>query len=195
MPKIAQIAGPCLDAKQCQSCARDIVLFYIKLDQQIQQEKEMRDKQRQKSLMEKEANSQKQKQEEKKNKKKQKQQAVVANNEKSKSNGTVPKKTDKVKAKETKKLVQSKNLFLKFFVYLFTIFTFTGLALFIATSLNVSYTKHFEEQVASIWKSGVYNLPAEYQPIIQEAERNFKYVHNFTGYEITRLFNQLFKND
>lgn len=195
MPKIAQISGPCLDAKQCQACAKNIVSFYIKLERTITEEKEMREKQRQKSLLDKEAKEaqKQQQQQEKKSKKKQKQQTVT--NEKTKLNGNVPQKTGKVKAKKDGKTAQNKmGLFWKLFFYFFTLLTITSLGLFIATSLNLSYTKNLEGYVVQVWKTGVYNnLPSEYQVIAGEAERKFVHVHNITGRQITKIFDKLFK--
>jgi len=68
IPAIAKVAGPCLDTKGCQQCARDVVLFYKKLQEEVDNEVEMRKKARQKQL---EVNQQK-KQEDKKKQKKEK---------------------------------------------------------------------------------------------------------------------------
>lgn len=190
MPKIAQIAGPCLDAKQCQACAKSIVLFYVKLQDQIQVEKEAREKQRQKSLMEKEANAQKQKQQEKKAKKKQKQAAAQEKANNKTQNGSVPEKTER-KEKQTRKPVK-KGWFLSFFCYFIAFLVFISLGLFIATSLSLPYTKNVAEYVTYAWKAGVDNLPAEYQTAAIQVENHFKHAHNVTGQEIARLFKKLF---
>lgn len=197
MPKIAQIAGPCLDAKQCQICAQNIVFFYTKLQETVQQEKEMREKQRQKSLMENEANAQKQKQQEKKAKKKQKQQAAVERKTDYKSqNGGVPGKIGR-KGKQTQEPQVKKNSFLRWFCCFVTFFMFTSVALsvalFIATSLNSPYTKFVEEYVAYYWKTFVGSLSAKSQTIAVQVENHFKHAHNVTGHEIDRLLGKFFK--
>lgn len=192
MPKIAQIAGPCLDAKQCQTCAKNIVLFYIKLQEQIQQEKENREKQRQKSLMDKEVNAQKQKQQEKKAKKKQKQNTNVEEEKISNKsiNGTVV--AEEKKKKELSKPVK-KRWFLKLFFYSVTLVVLLSVVLFIATSLDLSFTKNIAQYVTYIWKISVQNLPAEYQTIAAQTENYFIHVHNITGREFIKFFDTFFK--
>lgn len=192
MPKIAQIAGPCLDAKQCQTCAKNVVVFYVKLQKQVQQEKENRDQQRQKSLQQKEANAQKQKQQEKKDKKKQKQNKTAVEGTKSKAaNGVVAKKTE-TKSKKKSKPVR-KNWFLRFFLNLFAFLFVASLVLFIATSLDLSYTKNVEGFVAQTWKIGVGYLPVEFQTAAVQFEQYFTHVHNVTGNEITKVFDTFLK--
>ncbi|XP_066249898.1 leucine-rich repeat-containing protein 59-like [Euwallacea similis] len=68
VPAIANVAGLCIDNKGCQQCARDVTQFYVRLQQEVNAEVEMRNKERQKQL---EIN-QKKKQEEKKKLKKEK---------------------------------------------------------------------------------------------------------------------------
>lgn len=194
MPKIAQIAGLCLDSKQCQSCAKDIVLFYTKLEEQIQQERDMREMHRQKSLMEKEAIVQKQKQQEKKNKKKQKQQASDQGGDKGKRdlNG-VPKKTE-IKSKSDGKSVKTKNVLLRLFLYSFVLLLFSSLILFVSTSLDLPYTRNVESFVTHLWKTGVNNLPPEFQKIANQTEYYVNHIHNVTGHEIEKLVDKFFKN-
>lgn len=190
MPKIAQVAGPCLDAKQCQACAKTIVTFYSKLNETIQAEKEARQKQREKSLMEKEAIAQKQKQQEKKAKKKQKQAAAEKKTNKVSQNGTVPaNKTEKIK-NATKPAKRS--WFLRSLCCFVALLVFLTVGLFIATSLGSPYTRNIEDQVGFVWKTCLDNLPADYKPIAVEVENHFKRAHNVTGQEIGKLFDKLF---
>lgn len=194
MPKIAQIAGLCLDSKQCQSCAKDIVLFYTKLEGQIQQEKDMREMHRQKSLMEKEAIAQKQKQQDKKNKKKQKQQITDQGGDKGKRdiNG-VSKKTE-ITSKHDGKPVHAKNVFLKLFLYAFILLLFSSLILFVTTSLDLPYTRNVESFVIHVWQSGVNNLPPEFQKFAIQTENYVNHIHNVTGQEVAKLIKNFFKN-
>lgn len=191
MPKIAQIAGLCLDTKQCQTCAKDVVLFYTKLEVQIQQEKEMREKHRQKSLMEKEANAQKQKQQEKKNKKKQKQQQKAEEKE-TDINGTAV-KTEAKSKRDSKPARKGGSVFLRLFCYLFILSLFLSLALFIGTSLDVSYTRNVESCITNLWKTGVSNLPPQFQTIAIQVERYFGQIHNATGRTIIKITDTYFE--
>lgn len=194
MPKIAQIAGPCLDSKQCQSCAKDVVLFYTKLEEQIEQEREMREKHRQKSLLEKEAIAQKQKQQEKKNKKKEKQ-GKTANQsggaEKPDVNGVCRKSESKSIRDEKSK--RPRNVFLRLSLYLFLLFLVSSLVLFVTTSLDVSYTRNVESCVKLLWTTGVGKLPAEFQTIAMQTEQFVSRVHNATGHEVTKLIDRYVK--
>ena len=68
VPAIANIAGPCLETKQCQDCAKSIVTFYTKLESTIEYEKNLREEQ-QKTVQ---ANMEKSKKEKVKKSKKEK---------------------------------------------------------------------------------------------------------------------------
>lgn len=192
MPKIAQIAGPCLDTKQCQLCARDIVQFYTKLEQQIQQEKEMREMHRQKDLQNKEANAQKQKQKDKKNKKKQKiEQKVEHIRNKNNLNG-VSKKTEFDK-KQDKQKTRGINKFLKFFIYIFTLTIFLSMVLFVATSIDLSYTRDVKKYVVDSWKTTVNSLSSHNQAIAIQIEQYVSGIHSTVGRELEKLLKNYVK--
>ena len=42
VPKLAEIAGPCLDTQQCQQCARKVVSFLQTMQIQVTEERERR---------------------------------------------------------------------------------------------------------------------------------------------------------
>ncbi|CAG9863293.1 unnamed protein product [Phyllotreta striolata] len=68
VPAVAKVAGLCIDTKACQTCAKNIVEFYSKLESQVAAELEMRNRDRQKQLQ----MNNKKKQEEKREKKREK---------------------------------------------------------------------------------------------------------------------------
>lgn len=72
MPKLAQIAGPCLDGPQCQSAARNVVSMFSVMQQQVEEERKRRQEQRQKQLEQDLQNAQTKKKEQQKEQKKKK---------------------------------------------------------------------------------------------------------------------------
>ncbi|XP_072389809.1 leucine-rich repeat-containing protein 59-like [Diabrotica undecimpunctata] len=75
VPAVAKVAGLCINTKECQNCAKNIVAFFNKLENQVSADLEMRNKDRQKQL----EFNQKKKQEEKNIKKKEKQKEKKSN--------------------------------------------------------------------------------------------------------------------
>ncbi|PSN57983.1 hypothetical protein C0J52_00220 [Blattella germanica] len=74
IPKLQEIAGPCLDTQQCQQCARKVVSFYQTMQIQVAEERQRRllQKRKQQELAEqaKKEQQQQQQQQSQKNKKK-----------------------------------------------------------------------------------------------------------------------------
>ncbi|XP_075228794.1 uncharacterized protein LOC142328723 [Lycorma delicatula] len=70
MPKLAQIAGPCLDSTQCASAAKNVVELLLMMNKQVEVEKQRRQEQRQKQLEENERKAQELKKKEQQSQKK-----------------------------------------------------------------------------------------------------------------------------
>uniref|UniRef100_A0A1B6DC06 Leucine-rich repeat-containing protein 59 n=1 Tax=Clastoptera arizonana TaxID=38151 RepID=A0A1B6DC06_9HEMI len=72
MPKLAEVAGPCLDAVQCQRCAKDVVTMLSTLQSQVEAERLRRQelKQKEQEQIELEAQAKKLEQQQQKKKKK-----------------------------------------------------------------------------------------------------------------------------
>lgn len=102
VPAVAKVAGLCINAKECQACAKNIVDFFSKLEYQVSAELEMRNKDRQKQL----EFSQKKKQEEKNLKKKEKQKEKKVSN----GNITEPKKPNKNRTKNKEKAKNNSSI-------------------------------------------------------------------------------------
>ncbi|XP_057657955.1 leucine-rich repeat-containing protein 59 [Diorhabda carinulata] len=100
VPAVAKVAGLCINTKECQACAKNIVDFFTKLENQVSAELEMRNKDRQKQL----EFNQKKKQEEKNMKKKEKQKEKKILN----GNTMEPKKSNKNR-KNNKEKVKNNN--------------------------------------------------------------------------------------
>lgn len=183
VPAVAKVAGPCLDTKQCQNCAKDVVNFFVKLELQVNTEVEMRNKNRQKQL---ELNQQKKQEEKKANKKKEKTQkqvkqavAVVQRNGTTKQK--VKKETDnkKSKGKSSKKGTGSSIL-----GQLILTLLITFLALFILTSIKVKQTLGVETLTRELYSSGVAKLPPSLKLYADQYGEFMHKAHNVTG-EVT----------
>lgn len=72
VPKLAQIVGPCLDGPQCQAAAKNVVLKFSEMQQQVEEERKRRQEQREKQLEQNIQNAQNIKKEQQKEKKKKK---------------------------------------------------------------------------------------------------------------------------
>ncbi|RZC36806.1 LRR 8 domain containing protein [Asbolus verrucosus] len=107
VPAVAKVSGLCLDAKQCQTCAKDVVSFFTQVQEQIASDIENRQKQRQKQL---EANQQKQ-MENKKNKKKEKSKQKKENGPLKENVSKPPNKKNKKPATEEKQPEKPSSLF------------------------------------------------------------------------------------
>lgn len=94
MPKLAQIAGPCLDGPQCQSAARNVVSMFSVMQQQVEEERKRRQEQRQKQLEQDLQNAQTKKKEQQKEQKKKKKKANAGSKTESVQNGIAHESTE-----------------------------------------------------------------------------------------------------
>lgn len=180
VPAVAKIAGPCLDTKQCQTCARDVVNFFVKLENQVNTELEMRNKTRQKQLEINQQKKQVEKKEKKKEKQKQRREVVVV------QQNEVPKSKSKKEPKKIKQDVIKKPkkscaktllnlLFLSFFL------------LFIFTSVKLSFTKKVELYARDLYKITLDKLPPNIKPYGTQFGSIFQNVHEKTGNMTLRI--------
>lgn len=174
MPAIQKVAGPCFDARQCQTCAREIVKFYGEMQNQVEQERQVREAQRQKSL---EMNALKTKQIEKKKKKEKKEKVskqVVHN-----GNGVNGDESNHSNhSTDIQPLVENKS-HTKHTSYLpkligFSIITLIGLVLimFILCSLKLQGTEVFQSYVVEAWQNLLKELPTSLQEYGKNVENN-----------------------
>ncbi|KAF2884224.1 hypothetical protein ILUMI_21959 [Ignelater luminosus] len=193
VPAIATVAGPCLESKQCQQCAKDIVNFYSQLQMKVDEERKVRETQRQKDLQ---INAQKLKQE-KKSKKDKKEK-----NKKNKENGqfvsdpksggdseenTNRNSRDAKKIKKQSKLSSIYGLIKFLFITMLTL----GIVLFVLTAAKVKHVQMLESKVVDLWYNGLGHLPDEYQIYGITAGENIKHVHELTGKGVETLTNYL----
>lgn len=162
VPAIKEAAGMCLDTKQCHTCARDIVLFYSKLQEKVDKEREAREKQRQKN---KEAHLlavQRLKLEEKKNKKNIKKkakniEATVLMHEKINNLN----KTERMLKKQKHNQIQLGSMFK--FIFLFSCVLVTGL--FVATAAKMKGTEIIEKKTIQLWHYYLNKFPSGMQHV------------------------------
>lgn len=183
VPAVAKVAGLCLNTKQCQNCAKDVVNFFVKLELQVNTEVEMRNKNRQKQL---EINQQKKQDEKKANKKKEKtpkqiKQAVSVVQRNGTNKQKAKKETDnrKSKGKSIKKGSSSSILSQLILTVLLTI-----LGLFILTSIKVKHTLSIEILTREFYSSTVEKLPPSLKIYADQYGQFMHNVHNMTG-EVT----------
>ncbi|KAJ8925098.1 hypothetical protein NQ315_001279 [Exocentrus adspersus] len=175
VPTVAKVAGPCLDTKQCQNCARDVINFFSKLEQQVNTELESRNKTRQKQL---ELNQQK-KQEEKKNKKKEKQKLKQEVGTGQKNNKEKPRKSDVKKANPTApRHDEESQSFIKNF---FTVLLMTSIVLFVLTSIKLEMTRNVELLTVEMYGRGVEKLPPSWKVYGMQGGRLVRNFHDKTG--------------
>lgn len=191
VPGIAEIAGPCLDNKQCQECAKNIVVFYTRLQQQVEKEREIREKHRQQNLLINNTITKKQTQEKKSKKKPKKEKPENGLSAKTMSNTNNIKEhnitqRDVTITKDDKKLVSSIS-YISLLIFVFIT------VLFICTSLNLSYTKNIEEYVRSMWNTTIDKLPEQLQYVAIRTGQHINEIHTFTGNQIGRLIEVYFK--
>ena len=174
VPAVAKVAGPCLDAKQCQTSARDVVNFFTQVQEQIASDIENRQKQRQKQL---EVNQQK----EMENKKSKKKEKV----KQKKENGPVKENVQKPQNKKSKKAAasvdkhpQKPSSIFKSFMGV-TIFIF--LLLFVLTSVKFEHTQIVEEKCSDLYSATVNALPPGAKVYVTTLGGYFKYLHDKTG--------------
>jgi len=189
VPAIANVAGPCLESKQCEKCARDIVSFYSELEVRVEEEKKSREEQRQKSMQ---ANAAQKLKQEKKNKKDKKDKA-----KRSKENGQVSEGASKAPVSESSgdpvsadNRNQSKGIlsvifgFIKFF---FMVLVILGLLIFILTAAKVEFVKILEDKAVEVWNITIKQLPPNLQGFGVQAGENIKHIHNLTAQGVVTL--------
>lgn len=195
VPGVAQISGPCLDAKQCQTCARDVVKFYELMQNKIELERQLREAQRQKMLQ---LNAQKAKLEERQKKKKEKKDKIA----KQEKNGQAVKEeilneeksldTDAVQlANDTKNKLNS-PLF-RFLKFILLILIPLGLILFIFSIVKTRHVEFFESYVADAWNATVNKLPPGVQKYRAKVENNIAYLQVFVRESVLTV--KTFVND
>jgi Sec-independent protein translocase protein TatA len=173
VPAVAKVAGLCLDAKQCQTCAKDVVSFFTQVQEQISTDLENREKQRQKQL---EANQQKQ-MENKKNKKKEK---TKQKKENGPAKDHVPKPSVKKNKKtaSVEKLPEQPSCICKLFICLIVL---ALSVLFVLTSVKYKHTNVVEQTFTDLYSRGVNSLPPNLQVYLTSTGNFVKYVHDKTG--------------
>lgn len=181
VPAIQNVAGPCFDARQCQTCAREIVKLYVSMQNQVEQERQAREAQRQKSL---EINALKAKQAEKKKKKEKKEKVakqatrngnvvnVDESNHLDHSGDIQPLMANKSQTKPTSYLLK---------LIAFSIITLIGLVLimFILCSLKLEGTEVFESFVVKTWQNLLEKLPINLQEYGKKVEHNILLLQEF----------------
>lgn len=189
VPVIREAAGPCLDSKQCQACAKNIVQFYSELQQRVEAEKEMREKQRQRDLQANELALQKQKQQEKKNKKKEKKHKNVENTHRNNNviDEPVTEDTSYSYLKNSEKQKKKRGFFSALLNIILTLIMhglFFALFVFLVTSLKFKLTLDLETKVVKQWGQFVQMVPPNYQPYLHDFSYYFLIVHTKTGESI-----------
>lgn len=180
VPAVAKVAGPCVDNKGCQQCAREVVKFFRQLQAEVDNEVENRRNERQKQL---ESNQQK-KQEEKKKNKKAKANNKVGNN---KENPVVDKELKlegdkkKTKSKEDKKgrkpSSSGGSLFVKFLLFV----TLVSLVLWFLFALK--YPPVYQPAIPIInqyYQAILSKFPPDYQKHIEHLADSVLYLQAST---------------
>lgn len=189
VPRIGEVAGQCLDSKQCQECARNIVALYTKLEEQIELERDMREQHRQKNLMLNEARKQKLQEKKKKNlKPKQKQEddemqdksGTSASDSAATNDKAVPVKKEKHKSSCT---FSTTRLMRSLVLWLFILISF----LFAITSIHIAHTESILNYVKLLWNTCLNRLPQNLRSIADEFERYVITFHTYLGSKITGL--------
>lgn len=184
VPPIAEAAGPCLDNKQCQDCAKNIIVFYTQLQKQVEKEREMREKHRQQNLLMNEMAVKKQTQDKKSKKKHKKEKLDNSPSNKIKNVGNNINNSVDVKIDDKPK--SHKNLTIVYTLSLIFIFI---IGLFICTSLHLSYTENVDKSVRSLWYNVIDKLPQRLQDVAVQTGKHINQLHIFTGDRIGRLIN------
>lgn len=154
-PAIKEAAGQCLDSKQCQKCAKDIVQFYATLADKVEQEKLVREAQRLKAKVQN--NQLKTKTNEKKKKAQKKK-----NNENVLPNKIVPivKNVLEEKARPAQKCkVKSYSAFtFAKYVIFFALFLMIGLS--ISSAAGSTIAKSILMNIHNVWNDCLERLPS-----------------------------------
>lgn len=186
VPVIREAAGPCLDSKQCLTCAKNIVQFYTEFQLKVEAEREMREKQRQKDLQANELALQKQKQQEKKNKKKEKKQKMTENVLRNNNliDEQIIQPQSYIYTGNTKKKEKRTSFFGAIFNFIQAILMhamFFLLMLFVLTSLKLELTRELETKIVIKWNRFVENVPPPYHCYLNDFAGYLQIVHTKTG--------------
>lgn len=188
VPRIAEAAGPCLDNKQCQECARNIVLFYTQLQQQVEKEREIREKHRQQNLLINNTTAKKQTQEKKSKKKNNKKEKLENNNCSSKiASDTIKADQNSVIQSDSSNNTKAHGKSYLFVFYVLLLVVVFIIVLFICTSLDVSQTKNIDKYVRNVWNTGIDKLPEKLRYLAIQTGKHISDIHTFTGTQISRL--------
>ncbi|XP_017773606.1 PREDICTED: leucine-rich repeat-containing protein 59 [Nicrophorus vespilloides] len=175
VPAIKEVSGLCLDSKQCQTCATNIIYFYQKLKDKVDEENAIREKQRQKEKEAKEATAQKLKAQEKKSKKKDKVKVVE-------SKPAIVKEPNTIQKTEFKTVAQVPESSKGFYSYLpLFMMIFLFVSLFVLTSLKLKETLFVEEQAIRIWNMCLSKAPAAVQSYGSKSANLIGKVHKSLG--------------
>ncbi|XP_050295445.1 leucine-rich repeat-containing protein 59-like [Anthonomus grandis grandis] len=188
IPTIAKVAGPCVDNKGCQQCARDIVQFYRRLQAEVDSEVEMSKKARQKQL---EINQQKKQEEKKKLKKeKQKQNKDIAP-EAIKANGTSSSSSKKKLKKEQKKNkhIQESSIIKTFVKFIFFSLLLCLVALWFIFALDLPVTQPMRPKITEFYGQFLEKLPPNFKPYGQYISDSVVLLQNGTRQGIEHLRN------
>ncbi|CAH1998404.1 unnamed protein product [Acanthoscelides obtectus] len=175
-PAIAKVAGPCLNSKQCEDCARDVVNFFVKLEKQVNVELEIRNKSKQKQQ---EVIQQKKKEEKKKQKKEKQKQRQDSNSPSLKNE--VNNRAKSKKEKKALKNAQINKSFLSFLFQLFMLFFITMLVLFVSTSVKHKFTENLDILVREWYKRCSDSLPPNYKVYALKFGNYVEDIHTKTG--------------
>ncbi|EFA00165.1 leucine-rich repeat-containing protein 59 [Tribolium castaneum] len=187
VPAVAKVAGPCLDAKQCQSCAKDVVSFFTQVQEQIANDLESRQKQRQKQL---EVN-QKQMDNNKKSKKKEK-------TKQKKENGPVKENPPKLANKKNKKAPPSPKNTGKassFIKLIFTLLFLTLSVLFVLTSVKYERTRTIENSCVDLYYKAVDSLSPNLKVYATTVGSYVRFAHDKTGNVTLNVVNYVKNSD
>lgn len=212
LPAIRETAGVCGDSKECQQCAKDIVAFYSKMAASVEEERLMRERQKEEDRKQKELalKTQKHKDKKKKNKlnklEQQKQQELLEKQQKLKAdtkNGSMvnngllyknsaKKDTGKVNNKQKKSKPTNKNKSMSFCGFfcngLWTILM-VSVTMFVLTAIKAPITQPIENKVVEWWNAVVVpQIPLEYRATERHWSGAVAYAHNVTGQSLMRVY-------
>ncbi|KAH1002684.1 hypothetical protein HUJ04_008749 [Dendroctonus ponderosae] len=160
IPTIAKVAGPCVDNKGCQQCAKDVVHFFKQLEQEVESRKQVRQK-----LLE---INQQEKQAEKKRLKKERQSKTAIKEVQVVKNSTAAEVPQLVPANSKKPLEplagSAKSPLFSWFVY--SIFLLLVLLWFLF-SWRVSLAQSLAPKIGEVYENLLDQLPSNYRALAQ----------------------------
>lgn len=173
VPAVSKVAGPCLDAQQCQSCAKQVVSFFTQVQEQVTNDLETRQKQRQKQV---EVNQQKQ-MDNKKSKKKEK-------TKPKKENGPVKENPPKQQNKKNKKspaATKNSGKPSSLFKPLFILIILSLLILFVLTSVKYERTRTIENTCVDLYNKAIDSLSPNLKVYATTVGSYVRFAHDKTG--------------